>query len=184
MKKLSFVCAVMVLGTICFPGSISSGAAPQDGEHVLSPPAKTSCTFDDGKTISMNYSSPRRKGRRIYGGLVPGGEVWRIGANEATTFVTNANVTVDGKTVPAGSYTLFAVPAPTKWTLIVSKKTGEWGIPYPGEEFDFLRAGMMVSKLPARLENLAVHLDRTGAACSLRVDWENTRASVAISEQK
>ena len=63
---------------------------------------------------------------------------WRAGANEATTFVTTADLTVGGKTVPAGSYTLFAIPNADKpWTLIISKKTGEWGIPYPGEQFDF-----------------------------------------------
>jgi len=97
-----------------------------------SPPASAECKFSDGKTIKIDYSSPRAKGRKIFGeasekALVPYGEIWRTGANEATTFVTDANLTVGGKTVPAGNYTIFTVPKADAWTLIVSKKTGEWG---------------------------------------------------------
>jgi len=163
---------------------LTVGLAQEDGGPLLSPPAKTECRFADGKKIAMDYSSPRMRHRKIYGGLVPWAEVWRVGANDATTFVTNTNVTVDGKTVPAGSYTLFAIPLPAKWTLIISKKTGEWGIPYPGEASDFLRGNMAVSKLPAPLENLTVGFDGGGSVCTMRVDWETTRASVQISEKK
>src|SRR5579872_5969072 len=78
-----------------------------------SPPASATCDLG-GKTIKTDYSSPRAKGRKIYGGLVPFGEVWRTGANSATTFVASADVVVGGKTVPAGSYTIFTVPAADK----------------------------------------------------------------------
>jgi len=89
------------------------------------------------------FQSPRQ-GRKIFGeasdkALVSYGEIWRTGANDATTFVTDANVTVDGKAVPAGSYTLFTVPKADEWTLVISKKTGEWGTDYPGEKEDLLR---------------------------------------------
>src|SRR5690349_20142640 len=76
-----------------------------------SPPAQAQCKFADGKTITVDYSSPRAKGRKIFRGLVPYGQVWRTGANEATTFVTGADLTVEGKDVPAGSYTIFTIPA-------------------------------------------------------------------------
>jgi hypothetical protein len=92
-----------------------------------SPTASAMCDLGEGKTVKTNYSSPRMKGRKIYGELVPFGQVWRAGANEATTFVTSSEVVVGGATVPAGSYTIFTVPAPDKWTLIINKKTGEWG---------------------------------------------------------
>src|SRR6476661_2628324 len=69
-----------------------------------SPAEKAQCKFSDGKSIQVAYSSPRAKGRKIYGGLVPYGQVWRTGANEATTFVATADVMVGGKHVPAGSY--------------------------------------------------------------------------------
>jgi hypothetical protein len=174
---------VWVLGFLAF-AFLAAGRAQDDGGQLLSPPAKTECRFADGKKITMNYSSPRMRRRRIYGGLVPWGEVWRVGANDATTFVTNTDVIVDGKTVPAGSYTLFAIPMPAKWTLIISKMTGEWGIPYPGESSDLMRGTMAVSKLPAPLENLTIGFDAAASVCTMRVDWETARASVQISEKK
>src|SRR5712671_7818945 len=88
-----------------------------------SPTASASCDLDGGKSIKTDYSSPRMKGRKIYGDLVPFGQVWRTGANEATTFVPSADVVVGGKTIPAGTYTLFTIPSADKWTLIVNKKT-------------------------------------------------------------
>jgi hypothetical protein len=145
-----------------------------------SPAASASCELG-GKTIKTAYSSPRMKGRKVYGGLVPFGEVWRTGANEATTFVTSGDVTVGGKAVPAGSYTLFTVPAADKWTLIVNKKTGEWGIPYKYESDELARIDMKVSMLPSPLENFTLNYAKSGSGCTLQIDWETTRASVDIS---
>src|SRR5260221_9892619 len=146
-----------------------------------SPPASASCDLDGGKTIKTDSSSPRMKGRKIYGDLVPFGKVWRTGANAATTFVTSADVTVGGKAVPAGSYTLFTVPTADKWTLIVNKKTGEWGIPYKYESDELARVDMKVSKLPTPVENFTVAYGKSGSGCTLQIDWETTRASVDIS---
>jgi DUF2911 family protein len=161
-----------------------SAQMKQDKSKRPSPPAQTSCTFPDGKTIHVDYSSPRMRGRKIFGGLVPYGQVWRAGANEATTFVPNAEVMVGDKDVPAGNYTLFTLPNSDKWELIISKKTGEWGIPYPGEGDDFTRTGMNVSKTSAPVENFTISFDQAGDKCTLHMDWENTRASVDISEKK
>jgi hypothetical protein len=146
-----------------------------------SPAASATCDLGGGKTIKTDYSSPRMKGRKIYGDLVPFGEVWRTGANDATTFVTSADVVVGGKTVPAGSYTIFTVPAADKWTLIINKKTGEWGIPYKYESDELARVDMKVSKLPSSVENFTIAYDKSGNNCTLRMDWETTRASVDVS---
>jgi hypothetical protein len=124
------------------------------------------------------------RGRKIFGDLVPFDEVWRTGADNATAFVTKADLLVGGKNVPAGSYTLFTLPTQNKWTLIISKQTGEFGIPYPGEQFDFARLEMKVSKLPSPLENFTISFDQAGASCTMKLDWETTRASVDISEKK
>ena len=146
-----------------------------------SPAASAKCDLG-GATVKTDYSSPRMKGRKIYGDLVPYGEVWRTGANEATTFVTSSDLKVGGKPVPAGSYTIFTVPGPDKWTLIINKKTGEWGIPYKYESDELARVDMKVSKLPAPVENFAIAYDKAGNGCTLRIDWETTRASVDISK--
>ena len=177
MRKLSVFCGVLL---ICIAVTAMPSLGQEAKKPPASPPAKAECKVGSG-AITVDYSSPRMKGRKIYGGLVPTGEVWRTGANSATTFVTTADVTVGGKTVPAGSYTLFTIPNGDKWTLIISKKTGEWGIPYPGEAEDLVRVDMAVSKLPAPVENFTIAFDPAGAGCTLRLDWETTRASVPIS---
>ena len=158
--------------------------AQQAKNQRPSPAESAECKFSDGKTIHVDYSSPRMKGRKIFGSLVPYGEVWRTGANEATTFVTTANLTVGGKDVPAGNYTIFTVPAPDKWTLIVSKKTGEWGIPYKWQGDELLRIDMSVSKTPSAVENFTIAFDQSGGKCTLRLEWENTRATVDLEEKK
>ena len=152
-----------------------------------SPPASAACKFSDGKTIKIDYSSPRAKGRKIFGdtsekALVPYGQIWRTGANDATTFVTDTNVTVGGKAVPAGSYTIFTVPKADAWSLVISKKTGEWGTDYPGEKEDLVRVPMTVSKTSAPVENFTIAFDQAGSKCTLRMEWENTRASLEITE--
>jgi hypothetical protein len=159
----------------------ATAAFAQMGGAKASPPATATCDLGGGKTIKTDYSSPRAKGRKIYGGLVPYGEVWRTGANEATTFVTSADVIVGGTTVPAGSYTIFTAPTADKWTLIINKTTGEWGIPYKYEGNELGRVDMNVSKLDAPVENLAIAYDKSKAGCVLRIDWETTRAAVNIT---
>lgn len=152
-----------------------------------SPPASAACKFSDGKTIKIDYSSPRAKGRKIFGeasekALVPYGQIWRTGANDATTFVTDTNVTVGGKAVPAGSYTIFTEPKADAWSLVISKKTGEWGTDYPGEKEDLVRVPMTVSKTSAPVENFTMAFDQACSKCTLRIEWENTRASVEITK--
>jgi len=159
----------------------TTAAFAQMGGGKPSPPASATCDLGGGKIIKTDYSSPRMKGRKIYGGLVPFGQVWRTGANEATTFVTSADVEVGGKTVPAGSYTIFTVPTADKWTLIINKKTGEWGIPYKYEGDELLRLDMNVSKLPSPVEDFTIAYDKSAGGCTLRIDWETTRAAVNIT---
>lgn len=170
-----------IAATLCLLLFGTLAVAQQDKTSRPSPPAKASCTAGDA-TINVDYSSPRAKGRKIFGGLVPYGQEWRLGANEATTFVTSADVMVGGTKVPAGSYTLFAVPNADKWTLVISKKTGEWGVPYPGKDSDFARVDMKASALSSPMENFTITLDKTGSGCTMRAEWENSRASVDITK--
>jgi len=181
MQKRFAFCAVLLLSLAVLT---SPGRGQEEKSKRPSPPAKADCKFADGKAITVDYSSPRGKGRKIYGGLVPYGQVWRAGANEATTFVTNTDLTVGGREVPAGSYTLFTVPNQDKWTLIISKKTGEWGIPYPGEGDDLARVDMKVTKLASPVENFTIAFDQAGTRCTMRLDWETTRAAVEISQKR
>src|SRR5713226_3946790 len=180
----------IALLTVLFLSFATLAAAQQDKSQRPSPPAHAQCKCADGKTINVDYSSPRiqdpktHQPRKIFGGLAPHGEVWRAPPNDAPPSVTDPNLRVGGKDVPAGSYTIFTMPNQEKWTLIISRKTGEWGIPYPGEGDDLARVDMNVSKAPSQVENFTIDFDQKGTGCSLRLDWETTRASVEISEKR
>ena len=154
--------------------------AQQDKASRPSPPAKAECKLSGGKSVVIDYSSPRAKGRKIMGGLVPYGQVWRAGANEATALTVSSDITVGGTAVPAGKYTLFTVPGEDKWSLVISKKTGEWGTAYPGPDNDLARIDMKVSKTSAPVENFTIAFDEKGGGCTLRMEWESTRASVDV----
>ncbi|HZQ96731.1 MAG TPA: DUF2911 domain-containing protein [Candidatus Sulfotelmatobacter sp.] len=160
---------------------ITAASFAQMGGNRPSPAQSATCDLGSGKTVKTDYSSPRMKGRKIYGDLVPYGKVWRTGANEATTFVPSADVTVGGKNVPAGKYTIFTIPNADKWTLIINKKTGEWGIPYKYESDELARVDMKVSKLPSPVENFKISYEKSGNGCTMNIDWETTRASVDIA---
>jgi hypothetical protein len=154
--------------------------AQQDKSKRPSPPANAQFTFSDGKKITINYSRPSAKGRKIYGGLVPYGEVWRTGANEATTFVTEKDINVGGTKVPAGAYTLYSLPSESDWKLIISKQTGQWGTEYDQGQ-DRARINMKGEALSAPVEQFTISFEPArGNATVLRLDWENTRASVPI----
>ena len=167
---------------ICFLAIFSVSACAQDKASRPSPPANAECQLSNGKSVKIDYSSPRMKGRKIFGGLVPYGQVWRAGANESTTFVTDTDLNVGGTTVPAGSYTIFTIPNADKWTLIINKKTGEWGVPYKYEADELGRVDMKVGKTSAPVEDFVIAFDRSGSPCTMVMRWENTEASVAITK--
>ena len=179
MKRIFALYAMAVMALTVFA---ASSCAQQDKGARPSPPAKAQCKLADGKTITIDYSSPRMKGRKIFGDLVPYGKVWRAGANEATTFVTTGDASVGGTAVPAGSYTIFVIPTADKWTLVISKKTGEWGTAYPGADNDLARVDMKVSKLSAPVENFTIAFDQASGGCALKMEWETTQASVDIKK--
>lgn len=159
-------------------------AQQQDKSKRPSPPATATHSFEDGKKITVNYSQPSMKGRKIYGGLVPFGEVWRTGANEATTLTTDTNLNIGGTDVPAGTYTLFTIPDQNGWKLIINRQTGQWGTDYK-EAQDLARVDMKASKLNQPMEKFTISFEKAGqGAATMNLDWENTRASVDVKEAK
>ena len=177
-NKLAIVAAATAIFLAAF-----LAAAQQDKSKRPSPPAQATWDLGSGKSVTIDYSSPRAKGRKIYGGLVPFDQVWRTGANEATTLTTAADLNIGGATVPAGTYTIFTIPGKDKWMLIINKKTGEWGTAYPGQADDLARVDMKVSALPSPVENFTIAFEKSGGAAALHIDWESTRASVAVSKK-
>jgi Protein of unknown function (DUF2911) len=173
MKK-SFLVAAFV----CFAGP---AFAQQYELPRLSPFAKITQTV--GLTdITVNYSSPGVRGRKIFGGLVPFGEVWRAGANTATVINFGKDVTINGTAVPAGDYALFVIPnkAPGNWTVILNKETKQWGAFAYKKEADFLRVDVKPVAI-ADHERLTYSFpDFNNDQATLAIEWEKTRVPLTI----
>ena len=145
-----------------------------------SPHVKTEATVD-GANLSITYGRPALKGRLPGKDLDPyEGREWRTGADEATTLVTDKPLTFGSLKVPAGTYTLYTIPTGGTWHLIVSKKTGQWGIPYPQGE-DLGRAPMMLGKPAEATERLTISIQDTAKGGTITIDWGATRASIPFT---
>ena len=137
----------------------------------------------NGKNIAIKYSAPSTYGRKIYGELVPYGKVWRAGANSATALTTEADLNFGSLKVPAGSYTIYALPGETDWQLIINKQTGQWGTVYDQAQ-DLGRVKMKITKADAPIETYKMTLASAGGnKGTLTLAWENTVATVPFTVQ-
>jgi hypothetical protein len=133
-----------------------------------------------GKTVTIEYGRPNMKGREIFGGLVPYGQVWRTGADEATLLTTPSDLMIGSLHVPAGSYSLFTVPGESEWTLVVNKVAKQWGAFKYEQAQDLGRVKMKVTKLPAAVETFTIAIDAKGSNGELKLSWNKTMASVPL----
>jgi len=171
----------MKIAILCTSALVIAGIA-----CAQSPPAQTSATIG-GKNISIKYSAPSVRGRKIFG---DGGRisqdstypVWRAGANAATALHTDADLDIGGLKVPKGNYTLFVlVKDPDAWQLIVNKQTGQGGLDYEQSQ-DLGRVKMTMSKPPSLIETFKITLsDQGGGKGKLQMEWENHIATVPIT---
>jgi hypothetical protein len=143
-------------------------------------PAATAKGTINGANITIDYSSPSVKGRKIYGGLVPYNEVWRAGANEATVFKTDKKIVVGSTPLPAGSYSIYVIPTEKAWTVIFNSETGQWGTAKGGTTRvaakDVLRVLVKPVKTPALEERLKYEITPKGFTLA----WENQSVLVPI----
>jgi hypothetical protein len=138
-----------------------------------------------GKEVGIRYNAPSMRGRKIMGGLVPFGTVWRTGANDATALSTPIALTIGTLAVPAGNYTIYSLPNadPAKWLLIVNKQTKQWGTEYHQEQ-DLGRTPMQHATLPKPQEVMSIsfeHISKDGKSAELHVRWETTDEWVKVS---
>lgn len=134
-------------------------------------------------SITVDYSRPSKKGRVIFGELVPYGKVWRTGANEATTVEVSKAIKLGGQPLPAGKYTLWTIPEADTWTVILNSKQYSWGVTYGGEAqldptADVLRVEVPVQELPNEVEMFTIDVSSTPAALNLK--WDRTGVSIPI----
>jgi hypothetical protein len=133
--------------------------------------------------LTIDYGRPHKRGREIFGTVVPWGQVWRTGANAATGFTTDVDLVVGSQTIPKGSYTLWSLPSQNGSKLIVNSQTGQWGTDYHADK-DFARFDMKTETLPQPVEVFTIAVepqgDRTGV---LKLQWDRTQMSLPFNVQ-
>ncbi|HJU67406.1 MAG TPA: DUF2911 domain-containing protein [Gemmatimonadaceae bacterium] len=142
-------------------------------------PRDTLRTSIAGAAFTLTYSRPMKRGRVVFGGMVPWGEVWRTGANEATHFHTDKDLVIGDTTIPAGTYTLWTIPRPDGWTLIINKQTGQWGTIYDPAQ-DLARVEMHVEPLADTAEQFTISVEPMEDGAVLRLKWDDREAWVPI----
>lgn len=190
--------ATLVLSLLSFAptahgqGSANCPSAPvmdhgqsTDGKPLASPAATANVSLG-GKALSVHYNAPSMRCRTVMGELVPYGKVWRTGANPATSFSTAADLMIGDLRVPAGSYTLYTLPAApgTPWQLIVNKETGQWGTVYHGDR-DLGRTPMQAKTLAKPQETMTITFEKTNAVSTqLHVRWDKVDEWVEVKLAK
>jgi hypothetical protein len=157
------------------------------GQQIQMPQASPSATISQkiGLTdVSIEYSRPSTKGRKIFGELVPFGEVWRTGANAATIINFKTEAKVEGNLVPAGSYALYSIPGKTEWTIILSKNTKLWGAVGYDAADDLLRFKVKPGKTGQKYETMEINfVDMTDTGATVALKWETTRVRFRIETE-
>ena len=172
----AFAGAALLLHTTT---ALAQGTMPEDKSKRPSPPAEVKTTV--GSTdLTIDYSRPSLKGREAFGAkspLAPAGEVWRTGANEATTFTVNKPVKINGQALAAGSYALFTIPGPTEWTVIFNKTAKQWGAFKYQDKDDALRLQVKPKTVAAPVEEFTITADKSGKVAML---WGKTEADFVV----
>jgi len=142
-------------------------------------PEDTVTFAQDILKIEVFYNRPYKKGRDIFGNLVPYGKVWRTGANEATTFKTNKDLMIEGSVLNAGKYTLWTVPDKTSWQIIFNEKMYSWGVNFSDgqvsriEKFDALKVEVPISKNLKTIEQFSIYFDEQFGTVNMFLAWDN-----------
>jgi hypothetical protein len=144
-------------------------------------------TFSKGDlTIKVFYNRPFKKGREIFGQLVPYDKVWRTGANEATTFETSKDIVIEGKTLRKGKYSLWTIPRADTWTVIFNSEHGQWGINSKGEanrvpERDVLSIDVAPVQQDQVFEQFTIAFEKTGEDAEMVLFWDKTLVAIPFS---
>jgi Protein of unknown function (DUF2911) len=158
-------------------------AATIQAQPPGSPHETVNATIGEAK-VSIEYGRPYMRGRKIVGGLVPYGRVWRTGADAATTLTTSAPLDIGGATVPAGSVTLYTLPGESQWKLVINKQTGQWGTEYD-ESKDLARVDLTKKTLSSPVDQFTIAIEPAATGDGvLKLSWETTELSVPIKVKK
>jgi hypothetical protein len=186
MKKILVLLTVFQLFFLCLPAQSPLppvDKSPMDMSYYPAnyPVLKISDKITEPLAARVVYSRPQKAARMIFGGLVKYGEVWRLGANEATEIEFYKHVRLGGKKINKGRYTLYAIVNETSWTIIINKDTDTWGSFKYDIKKDVARKEVPVDKTATLLESLAMAFEKSTSGFNLIIGWDNTRVSVPFT---
>lgn len=144
-------------------------------------------TYSDGDLkLKVLYNRPSKRGRKIFGELVPYGKIWRTGANEATTFETNKAITIEGKTLAPGKYTLWTIPDSIVWTVIFNSQYGQWGVNDKGEasrdpSLDVMNIPVHAVIQDRTFEQFTIEFEKVGEQAEMVLLWDKSVVAVPFS---
>lgn len=176
MKKSLIFSLILVFSLFAYQSSLAQDAL----EPKASPTDIAKATLKD-TYIKVTYARPHKKGRVVFGELVPFGKVWRLGANDATEITITKDVKMAGNAVAAGTYTMFCIPEADKWTIILNKELGQWGAYRYSEKADLLRFTVPVAKSDKVYEPFTIKLDAKGTEANMSIIWDETQVNIPIS---
>ena len=162
-----------------FSLATSALMAQQVLERRPSPLAIASVRYQDNY-IKVTYSQPQKNGRDIFGELVPFGQVWRTGANEATEITTTTDIEFGGNVLKTGTYSLFSIPEEDHWTIIVNTDVGLWGAYNYNPDKDLYRFEVPVTKPDIAFEPFTISIESRNEVASLLLMWDRTKVSIPI----
>jgi hypothetical protein len=142
-----------------------------------SPLALATARFKDAY-VKVVYSQPQKRGREIFGKLVPFGEVWRTGANEATEITVTKDMLVNNQVLKAGTYTLFTIPRPDKWTIILNSDVGLWGAYNYVQKLDVMRFDVPVQTQSPATEAFTLTFETKNEIADLVITWDTVKLSI------
>ena len=175
IQRRAFVASALVAALVVPAGLVAA-------QQKRASPHETVKATIDGATVSITYGRPYMKGRKIFGGLVPYGQVWRTGADEATILETDKALMFGAFHVNPGKISLYSVVTEKGWSLVLNKQTGQWGTEYKQGE-DIGRVPMRVESLPAPVEQFTIAIEKNpaGKGGVIVMQWETTKATLAFS---
>lgn len=144
-----------------------------------SPTALSAIRYKDSY-IKITYCQPKKRGRVIFGGVVPYGQVWRTGANEATEITLTRDAFINGTLLPAGTYSLFTIPEKENWTIIINKEVGLWGSYNYNEKLDVLRFVVPAQNMSEVSESFTIQFDQRNSVADLLLLWDHIKISIPI----
>lgn len=179
LKRILILLSIIALGLLLYSVFVENIFSKR-----LSPKDTVKFELNDLK-LKVFYNRPFKKERDIFGALVPFNEVWRTGANEATTFETNNTLDVDGMKLPKGIYTLWTVPKDTIWTVIFNSKQYAWGVdnemkPMWDPNYDVVKIDVPVQKLNSYVEQFTIAFDNSTDNLSLTMAWDDVKVAVPL----